>query len=160
MRLFVLSILMLLACSNLAAAQTTGEQRAADWARWGVAAVAIAADAAECPHSTAKTRCWVTLGVRQGVVQGASWGLSKAFPRMRPCAPACGIDNPDNDIPSRHTAAVAATLPPLSQGVGARFVVAVSATTLVAILSKKATKHDTIGVLTGAAVGFVTSYIR
>lgn len=157
---FVISIAMLLACSNLVTAQTTTEQRAADWARWGVAAVAIAADAAECPHSTAKTRCWVTLGVRQGVIQGASIGLAKWFPRLRPCAPNCGIDNPLDDVPSRHTGATAATLPPLSQGVGARFVVAVSATTLVAILSKKATKHDTIGVLTGAAVGYAASFIR
>ncbi len=143
-----------------ASAQTTGEQKAADVARWIVAGVAIAADASECPHSDNQKRCWITLAVRQGVVQGASIGIAAAFPRLRPCAPACGIDSPNNDVPSRHTAMTAATFPLPRDGVGYRFVVAASATTLVGILSGMATKHDLLGVATGAAVGYVASFIR
>ncbi len=150
-------ICILLFAARLSA-QTTGEQKAADIARWIVAGAAIAVDASECAH--AGTRCWVTLGIRQGVVQGASFGIAKAFPRLRPCSPSCGIDSPNNDIPSRHTAATAATFPPFNAYGSSRLVVAVSATTLVAALSMKATKHDLIGVATGAALGWATSHIR
>lgn len=147
--------------ASSASAQTTGGQKSADVARWIVAGVAVAADAVECRHATDhRTRCYATLSIRQGVAQAASIGLAHAFPRLRPCAPSCGLDSPDNDIPSRHMATTASTFPLPSAGLGPRVVVAMTGTVLVGILSGKATKHDAVGVLTGAAVGYAASFIR
>lgn len=156
-----LCIALLLLTASTVQAQTTREEKAADIARWVIAGAAIVVDAAECPHADRQTRCWVTLGIRQGTVQGASMLIAHWFPRPRPCEPFnCGIDNPNNDVPSRHTAATAATFPALSEGFGPRLVVAASATTLVAFLSGKATKHDLVGVASGAALGWAVSHIR
>jgi len=152
------TLILLLVFSARVYAQTTGEQKAADWARWIVAGAAIAVDASDCAHAGA--RCWVTLGIRQGAVQGGSMLIAHAWPRTRPCAPMCGIDALNNDIPSRHTASVAATFPSFNAYNSSRFLVAASATTLVAALSMKATKHDLAGVASGALLGWAVSHIR
>ncbi len=151
-------VLALCLIATSASAQTTGEQKAADIASWVVMGAAVAVDASQCPHAEQQTRCWVTLGIRQGTMQGASIVIARLFPRQRPCAPSCGIDSNDSDVPSRHVGTTAATFPGLHAG--PRLVVAASATTVVALLRGKANKHDLLGVASGAAVGWACSFIR
>jgi membrane-associated phospholipid phosphatase len=99
------------------------------------------------------------LGVRTFTTGVLVTVLKDAFPRARPCAPTCGIDSAYSDFPSGHTAFAFSTLghPTEEQG---DYLVKLGSGILTGILRGEANKHDLLGVVSGAAIGFGTSRLR
>lgn len=137
---------------------TANERLAADGASWGMVVTAIALDTKASWDSSNRGRAFLMQGTRESVTFLAAYGLKKLVHRQRPCAPACGIDNPEFSFPSAHTAFAFSALPrgdtgprlaflwPLAFGTGAGRVMA--------------GKHNLTDVLVGAGVGALTSRIR
>jgi membrane-associated phospholipid phosphatase len=139
---------------------TAGERQAADIASWVTVSAAVALDA----HATWKTHCqnswdeceWalVKSGMRVGITYGAVLLVKAIVHRERPCAPSCGIDHPDASFYSAHTALAFSTIG------GPRLAVSLPLAISTGGLRLMANKHYLTDVLTGAAVGALTSRIR
>jgi membrane-associated phospholipid phosphatase len=140
---------------------TAAERHAADVASWVTVSAAVALDA----HATWKTHCqgsWdecegaiVRSGLRVGVTYGAVFLVKALVHRQRPCAPSdCGSDSPDFSFYSAHTALAFSTLG------GPRLAVSLPLAIGTGGLRIAAGKHYLTDVLTGAAVGALTSRIR
>lgn len=137
---------------------TANERLAADVASWSMVVTTIALDTKASWDAPNRGRAFALEGARLGVTFGVTYGLKKLIHRQRPCAPSCGIDNPDFSFPSAHTAFAFSTFPrgdtgprlafiwPLALGAGAGRVMA--------------GKHNLTDVLVGAGVGVLTSRIR
>lgn len=139
---------------------TAAERRAADVASWVTVSAAVALDA----HATWTTHCqssWddceaalVRAGIRVGVTYGAVYLIKAIVHRERPCASACGIDGQYASFYSAHTALAFSTLG------GPRLAVSLPLAVSTGALRVAAGKHWLTDVLTGAAVGAITSRIR
>lgn len=174
LRAFILSIFVAVSLSaSTASAQglrpvdtwlsplpTAGERKAADIASWATDVTVIALDV----RATWKAHCEDTwdaceaalfkTGLRYGTVYGATFLLKKAFARTRPCAPACGSDNPDFSFPSGHTASAFAAVG------GPSIYVAVPLAVTTGGLRIAAGKHWLTDTLFGAGIGLAASRIR
>ena len=129
-------------------------RRVADVASWATAIADVALDAKASWDSPNRGRMFALQGVRVGVTYGAVFAVKSLVHRQRPCAPECGIDNPDFSFYSAHTALAFSTLG------GPRLVFALPLAVGTGGLRVAAGKHWLTDVLTGAAVGAVTSRIR
>ena len=148
MRALLLALLFLPSPAFAQALTTPTEQRIADIASYATVGLNIALDT--------RSSCWQAADRKRGCVMeaarlGTTWGsvalLKHYLPRDRPCAPSCGIDAPNADFPSGHTAFA------VTAASDARTWFFAFNTGELRIL---ANKHDLIGVLGGAAVGAAT----
>jgi membrane-associated phospholipid phosphatase len=139
---------------------TVAERHAADIASWVSVGAAVGLDA----HVTWKTHCqstWdecegalVRSGLRVGVTYGAVFLIKALVHRQRPCGVDCGIDSEYASFYSAHTALAFSTLG------GARLAISLPLAIGTGGLRVAAGKHYLTDVLTGAAIGALTSRIR
>lgn len=133
---------------------TAGERHAADIASWATALTAVALDARasfDCPD---RRRCLERQGERLAIVYGSAFAAKVLVHRRRPCAPDCGIDNPDRSFFSAHTAVAFSTLG------GPRLAFALPLSISTGGLRIAAGKHWLTDTLAGAAVGSLASRLR
>jgi membrane-associated phospholipid phosphatase len=148
--------LALLVCVGLlptpahAQALPTAEERlGADIASYVTLGVSVALDTrASCISAADRRRGCGLEAARLATTWAAAALLKRWLPRDRPCAPSCGIDRPNADFPSGHTAFAVSTIADHP-----RFLLAFSTGELRLL----ANKHDVVGVLGGAAIGAATS---
>lgn len=133
---------------------TAGERRAADIASWATAIAAVALDTKASFEAPDRTRALEREGARLGIVYGAAFAVKYLVHRGRPCAPDCGIDNPDFSFFSAHTAVAFSTI----GGPRLAFTLPLAVTT--GGLRIAAGKHWLTDVLAGAGVGWLTSRLR
>lgn len=130
----------------------------ADVASWGTVIAAVALDAkATIGGCSDQDRCYHAVlftGLRVGATFGAVLAVKHLVHRQRPCAPECGIDNPDYSFFSGHTALAFSTIG------GPRLSVALPLAVSTGGLRIAAGKHYLTDVLAGAGVGLLTSRIR
>jgi membrane-associated phospholipid phosphatase len=159
-KLLVFLLVFFMFGANTARAQSRG-QRVADIASYATLGFNITLDARRSWQATDRGHQLLMLAVRYAVVGLTVDVLKTAFPRQRPCAAGgtCGIDRPDSDFPSGHTAFAFATLghPTEEQG---EYLVKLGGAMLTGVLRMEANKHDLLGVLGGAAVGIAGSRLR
>ena len=163
---FMGSIVIMVTLSRLTSAQallidratppfpTPSERKAADIASWATAIAAAALDTRASWNDPQRLRAFERQGIRVGVVYGSAFLVKSLVHRSRPCAPACGIDNPDYSFFSAHTALAFSTLG------GPRLAVDLPLTISTGGLRVAAGKHWLSDVLVGAGVGALTSRIR
>jgi membrane-associated phospholipid phosphatase len=135
-----------------------GARKAADIASWAAVGANVYLDLnstiGKCRGQDDCYRALVFAGVRYGAAFGATTILKRLVGRVRPCAPDCGIDNPDYSFPSGHTAFAFAAVGagglrlsvPLAVGTGG--------------LRVLAGKHWLTDALAGAAIGLAAGRIR
>jgi len=107
----------------------------------------VAIDTWDSFHADDPKKALLEQGVRDGAVMGLGLVVKVLVHRRRPCAPACGVDNPDYSFWSGHTALAFASVGrrriaitvPLAIGTGGLRIVS--------------GKHYLSDVLAGAAVG-------
>lgn len=133
---------------------TAGERRAADAVSWGLVVTAVALDARASWQSPDRGRAFVLQGARLGVTFGVAYLVKALVHRRRPCAPACGIDDPAYSFFSAHTAVAFSTVG------GPRLSVSIPLAVGTGGLRIAAGKHWLTDVLVGAGVGALTSRIR
>ena len=156
-RVFAILVCSLFLNVGSAQAQQTTGQKVADVASYGTWAAAIVVDVAGGPHTPT---AFVTAGARYGATALAVAVVKHYFPSNRPCAPQCGVDAPDSNIPSGHTAFAVAAIDWNGQR-GAR-----SLSIQLALAGGTAAgrwlgfKHDWKGLVAGTVVGLVTGQIR
>lgn len=161
----ILALLFVLATAAPACAQTAidrwtpalptaAERRAADLASWVTAVLPVALDANASWDAPDRLRAFELQGVRVGVTYGAVFAAKLLVHRLRPCAPACGTDNPNYSFFSGHTAIAFSTI----GGAPLSFTLPLAIST--GGLRIAAGKHWLTDVLAGAAVGAATSRIR
>lgn len=139
---------------------TLAERHAADIASWATVTTSIALDAV----STWTTHCeatWdecegalVNAGLRVGVTFGAAQLVKVLAHRVRPCAPACGIDAPDTSFYSLHTAFAAEAIG------GPRLAIALPLAIGTGGLRIAAGKHYLTDTIVGALAGALAGRIR
>lgn len=83
---------------------TPAGRKAAGIASWGTVGVLMAADTVSAFKADDPKRALMLEGTRLGVTYGAVWLAKTLVHRDRPCAPACGRDNPHASFFSGHTA--------------------------------------------------------
>jgi len=155
--LAALALVSVMAAGSAEAQQTRG-QRVADVASYVTLGLNIAIDAQQSWVAPDRGHRLVMMGVRLATTGVLVNVLKTAFPRSRPCAPSCGIDNPLADFPSGHTAfAFQALGHPTEEDA---YLAKLGIAALTGGLRMAANKHDLLGVLGGAAVGFGTSRLR
>lgn len=133
---------------------TTGEQRAADLASWGTALATVALDSQASWRCVDRVRCFEMQGLRTGVTYGAVYLVKWAVHRTRPCAPACGSDDPSQSFYSAHTALAFQAIG------GPRLAIVLPFAIGTGGLRIAADKHYLTDVLVGAGAGWLTSRIR
>lgn len=133
---------------------SAGARQAADVVSWGTVLAAVALDTKASWDNPERGRAFALQGVRLGVTYGAVLIVKQLTHRIRPCAPACGIDDPSSSFYSAHTAYVFSTLG------GPRLAVSLPLAVSTGGLRIVAGKHWLSDVLVGAGVGFLTSKIR
>lgn len=128
------------------------ERHVADIASYATVGFNIWLDTkASCIDAVDKKRGCLTEAARLGSTWIAVAVIKHFFPRDRPCAPSCGIDPINEDVPSGHTAfAMQAAMQ------GPRLSVTIPLAVSSGGLRLAAGKHDWVGVLTGALVGTLT----
>jgi membrane-associated phospholipid phosphatase len=97
-----------------------------------------------------RTRALVLTGTRIGAVSGTVWLLKTLIHRDRPCAPACGAEDPRASFPSGHTALAFSAS-------GSHFLVTWSLGGATAAGRVEARKHHVTDTLVGAAIGGTAS---
>lgn len=138
----------------LSSSTAEAQQKAADISSYVSLGVLFGLDTKasfDCPN---RVHCFKMQAIREGVTIGISEAVKRIVRRKRPCAPSCGIDNPDFDVPSEHTALAFSVIGGPSVSISIPLGVATG------VGRRIANKHDWIGVLTGAGLGLVTSRIR
>jgi membrane-associated phospholipid phosphatase len=133
---------------------THGERVAADAVSWATSLSAVALDAKASWDAPDRLRAFELQGVRVGITYGAVFLAKTLVHRERPCAPACGADNPDYSFYSGHTAIAFASMG------GARLAISLPLAVSTAGLRVAAGKHWLTDVLVGAGAGALTSRIR
>ncbi len=133
---------------------TTNERRVADIASWGTVLTDVALDAKASWDAPNRGRAFAMQGVRTAVTVGVAYGVKKLVGRERPCAPECGLDDPNASFYSMHTALAFSTLG------GPRLAVSLPLAITSGGLRVAAGKHWASDVLVGALAGTLTSRIR
>lgn len=130
----------------------------ADVASWATVIAAVALDAKAtiggCHSQDVCYRAVLFTGLRVGATYGAVFAAKQLVHRTRPCAPACGIDNPDFSFYSAHTALAFSAIG------GPRLAISLPLAVSTGGLRVAAGKHYLTDVLVGAGVGLATSKIR
>lgn len=129
-------------------------RQVADVASWATVATAMALDVQASWKCSDRVRCFELQGARIGVGQIAVFVAKLTVKRMRPCAPDCGIDNPNYSFFSGHTTLAFQTIG------GAKLQVSIPLAASTGALRVAAGKHWVSDVLMGAGVGLLTSRIR
>ncbi len=137
-----------------AALPTARGRQAADIASWGTALTAVGLDTNASWDCADRLHCFQMQGIRIGVTYGAVWIVKRVVGRDRPCAPECGIDNPQSSFYSAHTALAFQTIG------GPQLSVSLPLAISTGGLRVMAGKHWITDTLVGAAAGLLTSRIR
>lgn len=157
---------MLLACVTKGHAQATAidkpfkpmpsatARHVADLTSWGTALTPVVIDTVDAWQSPHRKDALIAEGERVAVVYGATFAAKFLVQRIRPCAPACGSDDPNTSFWSGHTAIAFSTI----HGKHASIQLSLAATT--GGLRVLAGKHWLTDVLAGAAAGYAASFIR
>lgn len=157
-----LSILLLsltlsspLAAQNRFALPTQAERNVADIGSYATVAVPMALDALSCRDSADKQKCFGMMAVRDATTFVVAQLLKRAFHQSRPCAPSCGIDNPNEGMPSMHMAFVVSAL-------GGNKSAALNYSMILGTTAGRyaSNKHDKWQILAGVGLGALTSRIR
>lgn len=114
----------------------------ADVASWGTAITAVALDTKASWTAPDRRRAFTKQGLGLAITYGAVFLVKQGVKRARPCAPACGMDNPNYSFYSAHTAVAAASGQPVLTG-------------LTAAGRVLGAKHYLTDVLVGLAQGWV-----
>jgi membrane-associated phospholipid phosphatase len=133
---------------------TAAERRVADAASWVTVLAGVALDTKASVDAPDRRRAFALQGARVGVTYGAVFLAKTLVHRHRPCAPDCGIDNPDFSFYSAHTALAFSTIG------GPRLAIALPLAVSTGGLRVAAGKHWLTDVATGAAAGWLTSKLR
>lgn len=139
-------------------ASTQTGRTIADVASYGGVIAALAADTVAAWNAPDRPHAFKMEGLRLGVVVGVSEVVKRAVHRQRPCAPSCGIDNPNASFWSEHTAIAFSTTPHGAGGLALTF--SLMGNSLTGADRVVAGKHFLTDVLAGGAFGFATSFIR
>jgi len=108
-------VVLLLNCSlwaqQPAGLPTESERNASHIISWATVLTAEALDVLASWRSENRGHALLMQGLRVGAVEGAVFGLKKAFPDARPCTPThtCGSDSEMSGFPSGHTALACST---------------------------------------------------
>lgn len=156
-KVFTILVCSLLLNVGNAQAQQTGAQKVADVASYGTWAAAIVVDVTQGPHTK---EAFATAGVRYGATALAVAAVKHYFPSKRPCAPACGVDNPDSNIPSGHVAFTVAAIDWNGKRGAKRLGIQLALAGGTGAGRWLAFKHDWKGLVAGAIVGGLTGQIR
>lgn len=139
---------------------TATARKAADIASWAAALATTALDVkASCVDSPDRKGDCLRLGLRTTVTYAAVLGVKKWVHRRRPCAPECGIDNPDFSFYSAHTALAFQSVN-FRQRPGPRLVLALPLAIGAGAGRDLAGKHYASDVMVGAGAGLLASLIR
>lgn len=130
---------------------TAGERRAADIASYGTALATTALDVAAAWRSGDRQHAFTAMGERLAVGYGVTLLAKFLVHRARPCAPACGLDNPNTSFLSGHTMLA------FEHGPGVRAELALPLGVATGALRVAAGKHWPTDVLAGAGVGAAVS---
>jgi hypothetical protein len=149
----ILALWLLPVTVHAQALPTPTERHVADIASYATVGLNVWLDTkASCLEAVDRKRGCLTEVARLGTTWVAVALLKHVFPRDRPCAPSCGIDPVNEDVPSGHTAFSVAAME------GPRLAVTIPLAVSSGGLRLAAGKHDWIGVLTGAGVGALTGH--
>lgn len=151
--LFVLFALPCAAEEWTPALPTHTGQKIADVASYGTLGAGLALETWDAFHCADKTSCVLGEVFKIGVTVAATFGVKQSVKRMRPCAPACGIDSPDSSFPSGHAALAGQTVEGKRYGLKA----ILAGTT--AGLRLAANKHHISDVVAGFGIGFTTTLV-
>ena len=133
---------------------TVAERHVADAASWATVVVAEALDTWTSWKAPDRRHAFELQGARVAATYAVVFAAKLAAHRARPCAPDCGIDNPDFSFFSGHAALAFSTLG------GPRLAVGLPLAISTGGLRVAAGKHYLTDVLMGAAVGALTSRLR
>lgn len=147
------AVLLAVLLATATAAQTT-EERAADVASWATVATLVALDTIDAWRTEDRRQALTHEGVRVGATYAVVFAAKLLVQRERPCAPACGHDNPRFSFFSGHTALAFSTVGGPSLAVTLPLAVSTGG------LRVAAHKHWVSDVLVGSAVGLLMSRIR
>lgn len=121
---------------------------------WGTAVAAIGVDTWESWRAEDRKRAFVRQGIRLGAQQSVVIGLKYLVHRTRPCAPACGLEDPRKSFPSGHTAMTCTSVGRKHLGVTVPLMVGTG------VGRVRGGKHWVTDVLAGCGVGVALSSIR
>lgn len=133
---------------------TPTQRHVADVVSWATVITAIALDTQQSWGSNDRAHALKYQAIRIGFVWGSSAFVKAVVHRSRPCAPACGIDNPSASYFSAHTAFAFSTVG------GPRLSIALPLSVSTGGLRIAANKHWLTDVLAGAGIGTMASWIR
>lgn len=126
----------------------------ADVTSWGTALVPVVIDTVDAWKSPHRKDALYAEAERVAIVYGATFGVKYLVRRVRPCAPACGSDDPDTSFWSGHTAIAFSAVHGKHASIELPFAVTTGG------LRVMAGKHWLTDVLAGAAAGYAASFIR
>ena len=150
-------LLSLLATSTFAqAAPTKTERRIFDVASYATLGVNVALEIKDSWDAPDRGTQLAYTGIRLGLTGVAVAAVKHYFPSKRPCAPDCGVDSPDSDIPSGH---MAFAVQAIGSG-GKHLAITIPLAASTGWFRILANKHDLLGVAIGAGVGAATWQIR
>jgi len=129
-------------------------RKVADLASYATVGIPLALDAYSAWKGDNRKHDLFLMGARLGVVAIAGAIAKGDAHRLRPCAPSCGIDQPNTSFFSLHTAFAFSTLG------GPRLRIALPLAAGTGGLRIAAGKHWLTDVLAGAAVGTLAANIR
>jgi len=133
---------------------TASERRIADIASWGTVLTVVALDTQTSWKAPDPGHAFLLEGLRLGTTYGVVFLAKSLIHRDRPCAPDCGIDNPESSFFSGHTAGAFQTIG------GPRLAFSLPFAVSTGTLRVAAGKHWVTDTLVGAGVGLLTSRIR
>lgn len=158
LRVLTLTALVVLGASTVHAQTfalpTESAQRAADLASWGTVLADVALDTRASWQAPDRRQAFEKQALRVGVTYAVVFAAKLLIHRERPCSPNCGKSNPHMSFFSGHTALAFSTVG------GPHLSVSLPLASVTGGLRLAAKKHWPTDVLTGAAVGLLTSRIR
>lgn len=138
---------------RLVSAWPVGGQRMAEVLSTGTVVAAVVADTVSSWRASERREAFMWQAGRTGAVLGSTWLVKRLLPRQRPCAPACGHEQPRASFWSGHTALAFSGLG------GARVAITVPLGAGTGYLRIAANKHYLTDVLVGAAVGVAAGIV-
>lgn len=158
-------LLLVMLAASPAAAQSTaldrltpalpeGGRLTADIASYVLPAVLVTLDTLASWKAPDRARAFELQGARIGITYGAAFLVKGLVHRSRPCAPACGIDDPTSSFWSAHTAIAFSTVG------GPRLAIALPLAIGTGGLRIEAGKHWLTDTLAGAGAGWLASRLR
>lgn len=154
-----LSVLLLILASPAQAQEPTPAfpnhtaQQIADVASYGTLGAEMTLEVIDAIHCPDKGHCLEQVMINHLIVYAVQGILSVAIGRARPCAPACGIDDPYRSLPSGHAGHAGAGVWGDHLGWKLGLSIATSG------LRVAANKHHISDVAAGWSLGFGTTYI-